>query len=171
MRTAYHSTIDKESPILFCTEMVQAILTGNKTMTRRVVKNSDKFSYGQVGDGLWVRETWMHNAYPDGDYQEASAFYYRADFGENPDYTEWGDRRYWLPSIHMPRCACRLLLNILAIKQEYLLDISEEDCRKEGITGGYPKQQFFKLWDSINGNGSHQLNPLVWVIEFKKVEL
>lgn len=95
----------------------------------------------------------------------------------------------WRPSIHMPRWASRILLEITAVRVERLKDISEADAKAEGVEladgfqelwKGYAKnhhdlmhsaaQSFASLWCSINGDGSWDANPWVWVIEFKRVE-
>lgn len=89
-----------------------------------------------------------------------------------------------VPSIHMSRWASRINLEITDIRVERLNDISEEDARAEGckvqepikqldkkfIHRKYPQKVFMELWESINGKGSWDINPWVWVIEFKKSE-
>lgn len=182
----------KERPILFSGEMVRAILEGRKTQTRRVVKmppfdssdetlgsyliaHMDGCPYGQVGDRLWVRETWAYCPY-------RNCFFYRAD-----NFPE--DKFKWKPSIHMIRAASRITLEITGIRVERLQDISEEDAIAEGIqknpvqfdtrlnypagssAAGWhnPKNSFRSLWRSINGKDSWELNPCVWVIEFKQI--
>lgn len=129
----------KNIPILFKTEMVNAILSGSKTQTRRIVK---------------------------------------------------GDAVKWRPSLFMPRFASRINLQITGVRVERLNDISEADAIAEGIKGEYfpsigtgtmfykdylngkfgliPSASYRTLWESINGVGSWELNPWVWVIEFKK---
>lgn len=151
----------KERPILFSTPMVQAILEGRKTMTRRVVKDepkgepwifsnmeedhawfkwnlppssfvSRKCPYGQAGDILWVRETWCD--YNDG-YSEEHAHLKSPEphYLYRADCKEFEKAKIWRPSIFMPRSACRLRLKITDIKVERLQDISEEDAIAEGI--------------------------------------
>lgn len=168
----------KEKPILFSTPMVQAILEGRKTMTRRIVKGTplvwlNDFSpefvadkdnalcpYGQVGDVLWVRETWEN-------YQ--GGYNYKAG-----KYGLLGQK--WKPSIFMPREACRLFLKITDIKAERLQDISRGDCMGEGCPFPNiakttdPQKWFSELWQSINGEQSWKDNPWVWVISFEKTE-
>ena len=146
----------KERPILFSGEMVRAILEGRKTQTRRVVTHrrffdvvetemmscSDngvfgywpillakdggtevmKCPYGVPGDRLWVRETWFSRPSSneflgysaDGDYPHGKAYRVR-------------------PSIHMPRWASRILLEITDIRVERVQDISEADAEAEGM--------------------------------------
>jgi hypothetical protein len=194
----------KERPILFSGEMVRAILDGRKTQTRRIVKPQPAglwgstgkvfghtFSgvlegpkdhywvckYGQPGDRLWVRETFTVCA--------DSNIFYRADGKPDP----W-DGVEWKPSIHMPRRASRITLEITGVRVERLNDISEEDAISEGTEnrsdlawghGGQGNDMarwavehghrygFLHLWESINGEGSWALNPWVWVVEFKRV--
>lgn len=94
----------------------------------------------------------------------------------------------WRPSIHMPRWASRILLEVTGVSVERLQDISEEDAAAEGISDGGclncgepepcgcadPKPDardaFARLWHSINGEESWHANPWVWVVEFKRVE-
>lgn len=114
---------------------------------------------------------------------------------------EDGNELNWRPSIHMPRWASRISLEITGIRVERLQDISEEDAIDEGLKAitkdgklikygipdrdGYPGADDFgwnwgdwdkspvlaykRLWQSINGKGSWDLNPFVWVIEFKRI--
>jgi hypothetical protein len=153
----------KEKPILFSTPMVNAILMGNKSMTRRIVKSktgvfdismntdgSNKWPrnldederwisdmtcpYGYVGDILWVRETWcLKTPYGPEEYY----FGYKAfDSCLNIKASSKYDYEspdIWKPSIHMPKEACRLFLKITNIRVERLQDISEEDAIREGI--------------------------------------
>lgn len=125
--------------------------------------------YGTPGDRLWVRET-FHTV--DG----ASAFY-RADYERNPK----GDKEHgivWTPSIHMPRWASRITLKVADVRVERLQDISEKDAWAEGCEGfdddvsggksGYC--EYAELWEAINGKGSWEANPWVWVVEFREIK-
>ena len=180
-------------PILFSTPMVQSILNGTKTQTRRVIKpqpksqlhdvkmgywseepNNLKFpytkcTYGQIGDVLWVRETFVsyevkvkHPKVSEIEYE------YKAD--ESPV------KFRWKPGIHMPKEACRLFLKIKDIRVERLQDISRGDAMSEGCpfpnmaNGSNPINWYANLWDSINGKCSYASNPWVWVIEFERIE-
>lgn len=180
--------------------MVQAILEGRKTQTRRIIKKQPhgagewilqgiswlfpnvcpyiklKCPYGQPGDILWVRETWLDD--PRGSFDgESSCYYYKANM---PDPNIWNG--YWRPSIFMPKEACRIRLEVIDVRVEGLNDISEEDAIAEGITlPNYaeeaitdvhypdPSEIYALLWESINGKGSWGNNPFVWVITFKKL--
>lgn len=189
----------KERPILFTGPMVRAILDGRKTQTRRAIKGDAlmlllsghtpelvakecKNPYGHPGDRLWVRETWADlNA----DFSNMGPQYvYRAD---GQDY---GAPVTWRPSIHMPRTACRLLLNITDLRVQRLHDISEEDAIAEGVSSFMPGplQTFYRnyltckfqcltavasfqsLWTKINGPESWAKNPWVWTIKFKRIQ-
>lgn len=96
------------------------------------------------------------------------------------------DQARWRPSIHMPRWASRILLEITAVRVERLQDISEEQALAEGVRGepcdharqacadigcwgDTAKGAFGFLWESLNGEGSWAANPWVWVVEFKRV--
>lgn len=137
----------------------------------------ERCPYGQPGDRLWVRETWKEDLSPccDGSCGHQNALY-RADFGEGP---EW--RGGWAPSIHMPKCASRITLEITGVRVERLQQISEPDAYKEGIRlnewegddGEAPsssREAFEWLWNSINGSACWGENPWVWVIEFHRVD-
>lgn len=190
------NTDTKERPILFSEPMVKAILEGRKTQTRRVIKPQPErlgevvWDFGSeetcfigdesareyllynarnpygwayhdgTADRLWVRETWRH-------YKLENRTSYRADGEEDvtPLLT-------WRPSIHMPRWASRITLEITDVRVERVQEISLGDIRAEGLDPlpvVNPRGDFADLWDSINlkrGYGWDQ-NPWVWVICFK----
>lgn len=196
-----------ERPIIFSAPMVTAILQGRKTQTRRVVKPQPEpvgdggfmlplrpaCPYGWKGDRLWVRETFRR-------YDRAECACY--DYCQCPPHgtvlfradDAW-DEAKWSPSIHMPRVASRITLEITGVRIEQLHDISEQDAIAEGIErvgGEYscspwknylkgvltemnmhcsaPSRSFQTLWESIHGPGTWQENPWVWVIEFERVQ-
>ena len=235
----------KERPIHFNSPMVRGVLSGQKTVTRRVMKNQPcrppklvengganfwanplyiqgasmgsqmhVCPYGQPGDRLWVRETWA-----DVNLQGAPGLAYRAD-GDVHDLMEdksflddrgafnyddartkpyqfscWsedliaGTEGQWRPSIHMPRWASRILLEITDVWVERLQDISDKEIEAEGIdldaladgqdrydmchagsgADGRPtlRTAWRNLWESTGGDWD--ANPWVWVVEFKRV--
>lgn len=195
----------KERPILFSAPMVRAILDGRKTQTRRPVKgasgqpytgdvtNFGTCKFGQPGDRLWVREAWgitnmtrlNDGARHDQVTYRAGKLVHRSEDIPTPiDFSNWPtswaddfipDNKKWRPSIHMPRWASRITLEITGVRVERLQDISERDAWAEGCEGfdddvsggksGY--SEFAELWESINGPGSWDANPWVWVVEFK----
>lgn len=130
--------------------------------------------YGQVGDRLWVRETWRECG--SGQRQD----------GQIPStpvpvvYTADGDADGpWRPSIFMPKWASRITLEITELRVERLNVISSADAEDEGVTlfgkdnrvGEETLYQagFRELWETINGKGSWAANPWVWVVEFDVV--
>lgn len=138
--------------------------------------------YGKPGNHLWVRETWASRSDIEPGSERAKHYlHYRASYdGDLGDEWHWYGR--WRPSIHMPRWASRLTLEITGIRVERLQEISIEDVLAEGIeevkdgphANAYWREetgwQFAALWDSINGkrpDKSWEANPWVWVIEFK----
>lgn len=179
---------------------------------RGIKARSKQFScpFGDAGDRIWVRETWgvvSHELDEDGRIQPwspdrpATAIhempfgngYYsgHAIYAADGEFT-WGDddgyedgRSCWKPSIHMPRAACRTLLEVTGVRVERLNSISQEDAQAEGMeltgwrptysdpdSGGEvwtPYDNFAQLWESIYGEESWKANPWVWVIEFKVV--
>lgn len=207
-----------EKPIRFYAPEVRALLAGTKTQTRRVVKPqpewtepdtawqygdghsglcwyaySDEYPeegalnyrcpYGQPGDRLWVRETWGDMALPG----YSPVYAYRADPESGEGWAVPPGFR-WRPSIHMPRRASRITLEITGVRVERLQDISADDAKDEGISefiGGWwcehddaeqiagmtPQEGYRHLWERINGPGSWDANPWVWVVEFKRVEV
>ncbi|AWC76417.1 hypothetical protein CLM65_14155 [Serratia marcescens] len=141
----------------------------------------DACPFGRVGDRLWVRETFMDLT---GTGIEATTgkfegLAYRADTpaGSYGDEVRKDYGLKWTPSLHMPRKACRILLEITAVRVERLNDISEEDAKAEGVKAGVcPGHEhmmhqvaFSELWQSIYGEESWSANLWVWVIEFKQV--
>nr|WP_249824542.1 hypothetical protein [Escherichia coli] len=199
--------------MIFNGAMVRAILDGRKTQTRRPLKwKQTRFTeigeredgsrwpwsedaehacdfwhpcpFGAVGDRIWVRETWAEAGAGAPDLK-----LYRANYPEHvPTHYENvppADEIRWTPSIHMPRAACRILLEVTGIRVERLNSISQEDAQAEGMaltgwrptysdpdSGGEvwtPYDNFAQLWESIYGEESWKANPWVWVIEFKVV--
>jgi hypothetical protein len=137
--------------------------------------------YGQVGDRLWVREAWRTvaeaDALPPRDLTPAHRIWYEAQDEVPFHQSGFGKLR---PSMFMPRWACRLELEITDRRLERLQDITEVDAKAEGTLGGHGAipdysysatafEHYHWLWNSINGNGSFESNPLVWVVEFKRV--
>lgn len=140
--------------------------------------------YGQPGDRLWVRETWAYHVNAIGSVtDEDGPWVYAADGGFALQY-RLCDR--WRPSIHMPRVASRITLEVTGVRVERLQDISRADALAEGIViqpdGGFglwdgehyhytdPRESYWSLWESINGPDSWDANPWVWVVEFKHLE-
>ncbi|HFN3777128.1 TPA: hypothetical protein ACHFPT_001221 [Enterobacter hormaechei] len=132
----------------------------------------DACPFGDVGDRIWVRETWAEAGASAPDLK-----LYRANYPAHvPTHYENvppAEDVRWTPSIHMPRWASRILLEITDVRVELLNDISEEDARSEGISGSSTrdlKEAYAALWLSIYGSDSWRANPWVWVIEFKRIE-
>ncbi|QLK60844.1 morphogenetic protein [Enterobacteriaceae bacterium Kacie_13] len=187
----------KERPILFNAEMVNAILSGRKTQTRRVIKlplrdvnmgcelagnelagevaagDYRNCPLGQPGDQLWVRE-----AFSTGLCTKTTMAYKATHKAEDLE-EGWLEKIKWRPSIHMPRWASRINLLITGVRVERLNDISQEDAKSEGCCYGRgggvpdlavsPADHFPTLWESIYGIKSWAANPWVWVIEFERV--
>lgn len=169
--------------------------TEDDCMNNYNIEHGSLCPYGQPGDRLWVRETFQ-GPLVDQEEMEKDPTYFK-DMGryKNPEHCAYrasGDSceyvdqdgdliQRWKPSIHMPRWASRITLEIVSVRVERLQDIKPEDCIAEGCTGGHgsipgygysatEKEHFRNLWESINGSGSWEANPWVWVIEFKRLE-
>ncbi|WP_315055192.1 hypothetical protein [Chryseobacterium indoltheticum] len=200
----------KTKPILFSTEMVEANLAGRKTNTRRIVEDihtgflewafKEKknlagwiFTHAkyQMGDIVWVRETFIDVDQKAEKYFNGVRFHYKAD---KTFVGCWP----WKPSIHMPKEAARQFIKILSVKVQRLQDISKSDSIEEGILpltmssaqliemgqlyfdyskpadllndGLDPVCSFKSLWQKINGEGSWNKNPFVWVYEYEIIE-
>jgi len=142
--------------------------------------------YGQPGDQLWVRETWANLSKP----EYPPEYIYRADPVEINEYEADGGK--WRPSIFMTRKASRIDLETTAVRVERVHDISEEDAKAEGVCSGFecddiaafmdkrfdPEREstfrlgFKHLWNFINAKRGYgwEVNPWVWVIEFKRIK-
>ncbi|WP_313632495.1 hypothetical protein [Massilia timonae] len=171
--------------------------------------------YGQPGDRLWVRETFMDLEGTGVEHRDSEGLRQRYAYAADNRPGSYGDEARkdyglkWKPSIHMPRTACRILLEIMSVRVERLQDISEADADAEGCErldverydrdptlcpkcdglrlhralgpgGGVIEdvdcaecetyvKRYRHLWESINGAGSWDANPWVWVVEFKRV--
>jgi len=187
----------KEHPIIMSGELVPKILDGSKTQTHRVMKPQPIFvntsggiytyewkgqyvslkkglvglcPYGQVGDRLWVKETFAMRR--DG----VDQILYKSDYEEIVrilelhEFAKWRGLPFpdikWKPSIHMFRKDSRINLDITNIRAELLLDISEADARAEGFNS---IEEFLAYWDikfKKQGYGRDK-NPWLWPIEFK----
>ncbi len=124
--------------------------------------------YGQVGDRLWVRETFAPSQMMSG----KTEITYKADGGNPPSYLMADGKEipcYWKPSIFMPRWASRITLEITNIRAEQLQETTEADAVREGFS---KLIYFLNYWDKLNMNRGYaqELNPWVWVIEFKRLE-
>jgi hypothetical protein len=187
----------KERPILLSGAMVRVLLDGRKTQTRRVAKlprthtgNCMPCPYGDVGDRLWVRESLKFVDTPTTRHDHTV---YAADgvrVLRDPRLVDWAcDGMAFgfansMPSIHMPRWASRITLEVTGVRVERLKDIREADARAEGVTiedrhmNGYcagahwpPSiRAFAELWDGLNAARGYgwDANPWVWVVEFDK---
>ena len=194
-----------EKPILFNTQMVQAILDGRKTQTRRLpssrirdkwcdwdeyqcavappgsVLATEKGFYEnyppyEVGDVLWVRETWKQATTGTAGPGLIDLYLYRAD--EPQDTTGMMVEDRWHPSIHMPRKAARIFLRVKEVRLERLHEIMDappgpdNPIVKEGCTYGF---EFVAIWDNTINPAERSLygwnaNPWVWVIEFERID-
>lgn len=167
---------------------------------RQILRNCP---YGEPGDRLWVKEPYR---FPDSldDKAPSRIADMAVDAGYNKPWcpTQWeadgcmssiAEWRGFMtppavakpgklrPSIHMPRWASRILLEVASVRVERLQDISAADCIAEGAPGGHgaipgyaynatPQEHYWHIWTSINGAASWDANPWVWVVEFKRVE-
>lgn len=168
---------------------------GLRTVSCDIGTRADLPAPVNTGDVLWVRETWGcpsadHPRCPDGRKpQEGDSIVYRAKHADDWQWSRCESVAFaWRPSIHMPRWACRLRLKVTGVRVERLQDISEEDAEAEGVQrfetmdgsrwweNGVddtrytcPIECFCYLWESINGDGSWDVNPWDWVYEFERM--
>lgn len=184
-------------PILFNTDMVRAILTGQKTQTRRVIKPQptnprwnnigwlgwdDGHGYRmkppcEDGDVLWVRETWSTTdkcgLYPNWP-TDGIHYIYKAD---DPTCDAAKEAR-WYPSVHMPKQAARIFLRAKDVRVDGLQAMDEETAIAEGFADSpantdSPLTRFAEFWDKtvkredLREFGWHA-DPWVWVIEFER---
>lgn len=122
--------------------------------------------FGVPGDRLWVRETWQVFEHEDLSVDALTLRHVEGQLGgdvvfyaDDPD--EAVER--WRPSIHMPRWASRITLEVVSVRVERLADISDADAKAEGYASA---SEFLGApWAVSVGP-----NPWVWVVEFKRVE-
>ena len=165
-----------EHPILFSAKIVRAILAGKKSQTRRIVKQDPQGKipftdelpcpYGHTGDFLWVREVPRN---------ERLLWNWAFTNPVEPAYEATPPR--WIPSIHMPRMASRITLEITELRIERLNNISESDAIAEGCQAWEENGQvtdtavsdYAHLWNEINleRGYSWESNPFVWVVSFQ----
>jgi hypothetical protein len=207
-----------ERPILMSAPMVRAILEGAKSQTRRVVKPQPvppdrieqwnegwaigrmrdsenawrwlRCPYGKPGEQLWVRETWAPVDERALVTQRRDLIAYAASTTSDGNEARKAYGVRWRPSIHMPRWASRITLELIGVRVERLQDIRDVDAVAEGVnpspccqqaddTAGFhrigkirgnsfPIARYAVLWESINGAGSWDANPWVWVVEFRR---
>lgn len=199
-------------PILFNTEMVRANLDGRKSCTRRLVKGfvPDDAIWGytaftpkgyiscrgtfadgygekffklpyQTGDILYVRETWSKGL---------ERYIYRADYSDTEKFYRNGKEieMKWKPSIHMPKEAARIWLNVTDVRVERLQKITEAGAEAEGANFKNGKnvgfeekmnrtaiERFAEIWNSTIKKANldrygWDASPWVWVIEFEQCE-
>lgn len=185
----------EERPILFSTSMVQAILDGRKTMTRRVCKLKrvvePEYSYPAQTENppLW----WDFYECSGISYERIKCPFgkigdrlwvremwaYATDFGNSTDHVFYkasykngriyDDVTMWKPSIFMPRRIARITLEITNVRVDKLVTLNYNDAIKEGFES---IEQFKCLWDKINSKKENCLwqdNPYVWILEFRRV--
>lgn len=160
--------------------------------------------FGVPGDRLWCKETWRyydwtedgepHIQYfadsktslrkPPEDWKDKVSDIW-TELSEASNFREHGAARdgSWRPSIHMPRWASRIILEVESVRVERVQEISTADALAEGMTptwGGESSpgvkcpneyDQFAELWNRINGVGSWESNPWCWCIQFKVLEV
>lgn len=168
-------------------------------LPKHVADPDNGFSpYGYAGDRLWVRETFRIGEDLGQDWEphmeqgdrfviydaDASTEYVVPDDYHIPRnakevHNSEGTPEHWrsfgsIPSIFMPRWACRIVLEIVSVRVERLQDITDGDAMAEGVDASqYGKSHrygFSRLWDKINGPDAWEANPWVWVVEFRVVE-
>ena len=190
--------------------MVRAILDGQKTQTRRVMKPQpegrypenvtwwkdkrwtdieveQQCPYGQPGDRMWVKETcWIDRVpvqlfdppyrrcfFDDGEVKhQRGGRISRCPHPVNPDFMKMAGLQKRTPSIHMPRWASRITLEIVAVRFEMLCDITDDDALAEGARNSCDRgvlDAYRDIWETINGPGSWDLHPWVWAVTFKRI--
>jgi hypothetical protein len=174
----------KESPIIFSPPMIAALLRGDKHQTRRL---RGTYSLSSINsDILWVCESvWIYGKWVKAGLSSTGNHTYSFKIHDSKQVlyeTPTGalaDKKLgnlgWkhVPSIHMPRWASRITLEVTGRRQERLQDISVEDALDEGVTHrsmNDPRIEFAQLWNSINGEDAWDINPIVWVINFKVIK-
>lgn len=159
---------------------------GESTVTGDGMEEPIECPYGRPGERLWVRESgWERPFRSNHDMREGAdtwaRYYYDASgltAEDRKNFKDWGFTRR--PSVHMPRWASRIALEITSVRVERLQGISPADCVAEGVdvplhySGSDPDQLeglcsiYRDLWESINAKRAPWAsNPWVWVVEFE----
>lgn len=171
----------KERPILFSAPMVRAILSGQKTVTRRAVKkpaaldclaagfepaflalpgNADLCPYGKVGDRLWVREAWQADAQVNEvaprELSHGEPIRYPADGASRQTGCSMITLGKTRPSIHMPRWVSRILLEITDVRVERLQAITYEEAAAEGVH----RDSACRMWTATDEGGTCHKYPV-----------
>ncbi len=194
----------KERPILFSGPMVRAILSGKKTQTRRVaemlldgettadgvttagyeVDHRKGWGRANPGDRLWVKESIRRDGEPLGDERWCPSVFIADGSPTKADCWPWKNKA--LPSIHMPRGLCRIVLEVTGVRVDRLNDITEDDAKAEGVEPfkydpegdcwtarrDVHRSAFEYLWNELHGwePNAYATNPWVWVVSFKRIE-
>jgi hypothetical protein len=161
----------RDLPILMSAPMVLALLAGRKTVTRRLSTKAT------AGDVLWVRETLKNT--DDGWTYAADGAPVMVAEDHRAAMLVWAHHKPsdHCVSIHMPRFACRLRLEVTSVRQERLHDVDNKDALREGLelqtmhdpAYRFPRDRYAALWDKLNADRgfSWASNPLCWRIEFR----
>ena len=181
----------RERSILFARDMVLALRAGRKTQTRRLITpQPDRshqrpgeplrvalgarelaFPFGEPGDRLWVREKWGYlSQFMQRGAAPGGQLIYAAD-GTPPG----AQAAPWKPSLHMPRSACRMALEVTAGRAEPLQHLTPEDALAEGcpvLRADDPVGWFAEYWSRFNAERGFgwAANPWVWVVSFRVVD-
>lgn len=146
--------------------------------------------FGQPGDQLWVRETAWYDReelpivgaprcfFPGGDVVTRNRGLSRSPLGQaqTPEYMNLSAHLVRRPSIHMPRWASRITLEVTDVRVERLQEVTDTEAIAEGIDGDEseltPRNAFSVLWQELNGERGFgwDVNPWVWVIGFKRIQ-
>lgn len=176
-KTTTHERAKRENNFVVQREQVKAGTTATlEAMAKDTLLHQDyapppiDCPFGQVGDRLWVRESWStHSCFDDisPKYFSTCSIHYWAD-----GKCQTGKKR---PSTQMPRWASRILLEITKIRIERLQDITEADATAEGMVADddYCAEQYYSIyWNKKHGwkENGWNANPWVWVVEFKVIQ-
>ena len=184
--------MNKVLPILFNTEMIQAILDGRKTVTRRAVKPTQLIGLGcdkcpnnmpeeYIKQKKMLFKPWCNmsdneliSAIYKEPYQQGDILYVRETWKKAPNgyfyYEDWqkndiADVTKWKPSIHMPKEAARIFLKVKDVRVERLQDITEDEVEREGIK---PR---FKVRDRFSGDIAKSRFMKLWDSTIQKADI
>ncbi len=157
----------RDIPIIFSTAMVQALLDGRKTQTRRLA--SSPLAKAKPGDRLWVREAFMLVGSGDPGVPIRRAGWRDDAKAQGLDNIPAAEPHGWSPSIHMPRWASRLTLAVTSVRFQPLQGITEEDAQAEGSEqiGSY-RDGYANLWRTLHTKSGQRWgdNPDIVALTF-----